>query len=434
MRFPNALVLTLGLTAIGFVAPNRANAQDKPTSKAERPAKVNLWKLQSPVKDQGRRGTCIAHSSVAALEAAYMREGHDDDFDLSEEFTIFATKNFWLEPIAPARAFASENKPGFLSGGFGSGYVHLLANGLSVPTEEAMPYQPRYPEEPSKITDLAANWYFQYEVGRFNLNPKRLNTVALAKTQFYGVKTYQDISGRDTDQIEAALAAGREVVWDFDVPESVPASASTTWAVNPKKMKVSSGHSVLIVGYDRTDPENPVFFIKNSWKGMEKVKATYDFVRRFGQDATTITAVNEPKAWVELAGLGRWYVEIEGKKGILDVYHVPGTANTNFAKYKVKGSDGGIAADRRIGTFYLDGNPLQAFRVNGVLHKDGVSVVIDWDNPNQKYDATGMAVRMKFAANKDSMAGTNAKAMRLKSKEAFDGKTTFADFPEIKKD
>ena len=434
MRTLKALVLTLGLAVLGVASPAPAAAQEKPTAKADRPAKVSLWKQQSALKDQGSRGTCIAHSSVAALEAAYMRAGHED-VDLSEEFTIFATKNFWLEPAGPARPFATENKPAFLSGGFGSGYVHLLANGLRVPAEDDMPYQPRYAEEPREPKDLAANWYFQYEVGRFNLNPKRFNTAKLSKAKFYSVKAYQDVSGRDTDQIEAALAAGREVVWDFDVPESVMAPGAVVWEVDPKKMKTVGGHSVLIVGYDRTDPESPVFVIKNSWRGKDKVKASYDFVRRFGQDATTITAVTEPRAWPELAGLGRWYVELGGRVGVLDVYHVPGTAKTNFAKYKVRGADGQPMADRRVGTFFLDGDPLKAFRVNGAVHADGVSVEIDWDDPALKYDATAAPVRLTFTGTaKGEMTGPKARAVRLTSKEAFDGKTTFANFPELNKD
>jgi hypothetical protein len=434
MRTLKTLLLTLCLTVAGIATPSKVDAQEKAPAKADRPAKVSLWKQQSPLKDQGRRGTCIAHSSVAALEAAYLRAGHED-IDLSEEFTIYATKNFWLEPVGPARPFATENKPAFLSGGFGSGYVHLLANGLAVPTEADMPYQPQYPEEPKKPTDLAANWFFQYEVGRFNLNPKRFDTAALSKATFYSVKTYQDISAKDTDQIEAALAAGREVVWDFDVPESVTAPGATLWDVDPKKMKTVGGHSVLIVGYDRTDPENPVFLIKNSWKGKDKVRASYEFVRRFGVDATTITAVAEPRSWEELACLGRWYVEFDGKKGVLDLYHVPGTAKTNFTKFQLRGSNGEVMVDRRLGTFFLDGDPLKAFRVNGSLHKYGVSLVIDWDTPNLKYDATGTPLRLKFSGKgKATMTGTDARAVRLKSAEAFDGKTSFADFPEVKKD
>ncbi|HJZ59336.1 MAG TPA: C1 family peptidase, partial [Gemmataceae bacterium] len=266
------MILTLGLVLAGFATPVRANDGGAVAAPTARPAKVNLWKAQSPVKDQGRRGTCIAHSSIAALEAAYLRAGYED-IDLSEEFAIYAIKMFWLDPNRPRQPFATENKPGFLSGGFGNGYIHFMANGFMVPAEDDMPYRSYYPEEPSRPDQLAANWFFQYEVGRFNLNPKRFNSVRLSKTTFYGVKSYRDLSGRDTDQIEAVLAEGREVVWDFDVPES--AEGSTKWVIDPKKSKILGGHSVLIVGYDRTDPDNPVFLIKNSWKGRERIRASY---------------------------------------------------------------------------------------------------------------------------------------------------------------
>lgn len=433
-------LLTTGLILGGFgvyATPARADDPESArirTDRQTRPDKVDLWKAQTPVKSQAQRGTCIAHSTVAALEAAYKRAGHGD-LDLSEEFTIYTTKMFWLEPSAPQRPFATENKPGFLTGGFGAGYVHQLANGYGIPVEDEMPYVARgYPEYPKDGAPVDPMWFFQYEVNRFNLNPKRFDPVKLSKTKFYGVKEFLDIGGRDTEQMEAALAAGYEVVWDFDVPESIDGFGVTKWAVDPKKMKVSSGHSVLIVGYDRSNPAEPVFLIKNSWKGKERVRASYEFVRRFGTDATTIRSVTEPRPWAELAVLGRWYVEVGGKRGVLDLYHLNGMAKNNFAKLKVRGSDGGTAVDRRLGTFFLDGDPLKAYRVNGEVYADGVSVVINWDNPNQKYDAKGTAVRLTFAGtDRDELAGPEAKAVRLKSTEAFDGKVALDSFPEVKK-
>jgi hypothetical protein len=435
------MILAAGAALGRFALPARADdwitnqTQPRPSG---RPAKVDLWKSQSPLKDQLDRGTCIAHSTVAALEAAYIRAGHDG-IDLSEEFTIYAIKMFWLEPKPTPRPFTTENKPGFLSGGFGSGYVAYLANGFAVPTEELMPYHKKFPEEPArnlitgKQAPLPTQWYSQYEVDRFNLNPERFDAVKFSKATFHSVSGYQAISAKDPDQIEAALAAGREVVWDFDVPES--ATSSSKWKVDPKNAKTVGGHSVLIVGYDRTDPENPVFHVKNSWKGIQKVTATYEFVRRFGDEAAVITGVHEPRKWEELAGLGRWYLTIGDRKGLLDVYHVPGMAKTNFEHLGVRGEDGKPAVDRRLGTFFLDGDPFKAFRVNGLLHKDGVSVEIDWDSPNQRFDATGTPVRLKFAgAGKGEMTGTDARAVRVTSKEAFGGKVPFDEWPEVKKE
>lgn len=436
MTWLKKVVLTAGLLLAGFgvyAAPTRADEKQAIQERADRPTKVDLWDQQSPVADQDRRGTCVAHSTVAALEAAYKRAGYED-LDLSEEFTVYATKMFWLEPNPSSRAFATENKPAFLPGGFGAGYVHQMAAGFAVPTEADMPYRANYPEhlrvDPAKPKDdnpLQPNWAFQYETGRFNLDPTWFAPVKLSKATYYGVTGYRDVSGRDTDQIEAELAAGREVVWDFLVPKTLTGSR---WVVDLKNTGFDGGHSVLIVGYDRTKQE---FLIKNSWKGASRVRATYEFVRKYGTGAVAITEVTKPRKWEELAGLGRWYVEIDGKKGVLDVYHMPGMAKNNFAQFKLTGTDGKVMADHRVGTFFLDGSPLKAYRVNGTLHKDGVSIEIDWENPNQKYDATGEAVRLKFTgAGKGRMTGPDATAVRLTSPEAFDRTVPFDQIPEVK--
>ncbi len=437
MRGLKRILLVACLVLGGYLVPAKADHSETVRLKAERPAKIDLWKQQSPVKDQGDRGTCIAHSTVAALEAAYMRAGHEG-LDFSEEFAIFGTKMFWLEPTETNRPYAAENKPGFLSGGFGKGYVHQLANGFGVPEEKAMPYRNRYPQEPDTMDELSSSWAFQFEVDRFNLNPRRFDAVALSKATYYGVQSYQDISGRDTDQIEAALAAGREVVWDFLVPESLTQPGKrcpTSWVVNPKLSECNSGHSVLIVGYDRTDPDNPVFLIKNSWKGAEKIRASYEFVRRFGKDGTVITAVTAPRTWQELAGLGRWYVEIDGRKGLLDIYHMPGIAKTNFARFGVLGSDGETLSERRIGTFFLNGDPMQAYRVNGSLASDGVTVQIDWDNANLPYDAVAKSTKLTFRnSTKAELTGKGARAVRLKSFDAFSNQgIALADIPEVER-
>jgi hypothetical protein len=429
-----SMLLAAALVLGGYLVPIKADHSENTRVTAERPAKVDLWKWQSPVKDQGARGTCIAHSSVAALEAAYQRAGHGD-LDLSEEFTIFCLKMFWLEPNATTQPFAAENKPGFLSGGFGQGYIHAMANGFGVPEEKAMRYRGRDSREPQQNQTLPAAWQFQYEVGQYNLNPKRFDPVALSQATFYGVKSYQNISGKDTDQLEAALAAGREVVWDFDVPESLMLPgrpAPTEWVVDPKKTSNKGGHSVLIVGYDRIDPNNPAFLIKNSWAGAQKVRASYEFVRRFGLDGTVVMGVTEPRNWSELAGLGRWYLKIDGRKGVLDLYHVPGMARTNFDRFGLRGVDGEVLGDHRIGTFFLDGDPLKAYRVNGSLAKDGVSVQIDWSNPNLPYSGEAKATKLSFGeSDKSAMEGKNARAVRLSSRAAFGRRVALTELPEV---
>ena len=58
----NLALAGLGLGGLGTTA--RAA-----TTREERPTKVDLSKWQSSDKNQSNRGTCIAHSTAAALEA-----------------------------------------------------------------------------------------------------------------------------------------------------------------------------------------------------------------------------------------------------------------------------------------------------------------------------------------------------------------------------
>src|SRR5579871_6198034 len=49
---------------------------------------IDLRQLQAPIKDQGRRGTCVAFAATAAHEA--LRSGGADD--LCEEFLYWAAR------------------------------------------------------------------------------------------------------------------------------------------------------------------------------------------------------------------------------------------------------------------------------------------------------------------------------------------------------
>ena len=65
-----------------------------------RPAFVDLRDQQTPIRNQGGRGTCFVHSvTVAAMEAALKRAGYGD-LDLSEDAFTYFIKTFWLESSA----------------------------------------------------------------------------------------------------------------------------------------------------------------------------------------------------------------------------------------------------------------------------------------------------------------------------------------------
>src|SRR5205823_2206348 len=65
-----------------------------------------------------------------------------------------------------------------------------------------------------------------------------------------------------------------------------------------------------------------------------------------------------PRPWPELATLGRREVTLGGRRGTLDIYHLPGTARY-FNDRR--------APDGRLGTFYEGGDPRKARRVNGAV-------------------------------------------------------------------
>ena len=62
------------------------------------PAKVDLGRWQTPVKNQWGRGNCFIHATVAAMEAAYKRAGHGD-LDLAELFSDYLGQLFFLETV-----------------------------------------------------------------------------------------------------------------------------------------------------------------------------------------------------------------------------------------------------------------------------------------------------------------------------------------------
>lgn len=63
------------------------------------PPRVDLRSAQTPVRSQGAQGSCFIHGNVAAMEAAYKRQGYGD-LDLSEEFSYYLGPLLWLKTKA----------------------------------------------------------------------------------------------------------------------------------------------------------------------------------------------------------------------------------------------------------------------------------------------------------------------------------------------
>ena len=436
-------------------------------------------------RNQGGRNTCQTFAAIAAVEAAYKRQ-FGIDVDLSEEFTNYTGKVFWLSYnlyTAPLPAEASETQMGAFGGGGGTGWLNNLSHGFAVPREEAMPYSAGYSLVPycgegcawgtDEFRDFAG---LQRNVGDFNLNQANLPLSALTADEYYSVRSYETINARDPAEFERVLDQGYEIVWDFDVrgyrgwndgdyiwrPQIVTEEATLTrddeededalpksvvfdvlevkqgdtvyeegtdWEQAGNKIRwlgddapedgeeytvkyqhenPGGSHVMLIVGYN---PALRYFMVKNSWDtgGTADLDndgnrdgwtlVSYNYVRRYGLVASYITAVNPPRAWPELAFVGRWNLSFDGYHGVLDIYHIPG-----IMQHWLSAADVALT-DRRIGTFY-DSNG-DAFRVNGSISGHKITFYIDMENPDMPIDQlTGRRFDYYyFREDVDSMAG-----------------------------
>ncbi len=353
-----------------------------------RPTAVDLSRFQTPLKNQGDRTTCITFASLAAVEAAYKRAGYGT-IELSEQFLNHLGKTFWLHPrwseIEAKGNDGSETQVGAFGGGGGCAYIVGLASGMKVPA--------KLTEMPYRTTDYTASdyaplsnawdspyWRQQKKMSDFNLDKRFLPQAALVADKYYSVRSFKKINAKNPAEVEQVLAAGKEVVWDFaGVSPQFPiwdTSSGPRWV----------GHAMLIIGYNRSDPDpkKHYFLVKNSWGatahpgGYERI--SYAYLRQYGVAAAYIESVNPPARWYELAFVGRWALNLDGHKGILDIYHLPRLSESYFL------ADYGVTTkDYRLGTFY-DATG-KAYKVNGIITGASIRFYIDGNNPNARWDA-----------------------------------------------
>ncbi|MDH5631800.1 MAG: hypothetical protein OEZ10_02270 [Gammaproteobacteria bacterium] len=374
------------------------------------PDVVDLRFQQTPLKNQGGKRTCITFSVVAAMEAAYKEAGYGD-LNLAEDFVNHMGKTMWIHPNwgnpedrdgdgvvsdldgdgipdeSPATLGPNftETQVAAFGGGTGLYYLGALRNWMRVPSETDMPYVSGNPD----LTPYCATcgdwadpyWKNQRNASDYNLDPAILPRTAVTAGNYYSIGSFRKLAtGNTPAEIEAALLMGHEVVWDFLVGGN---RTGGVWV--PDSSTALDGHSMLIVGYDRSDPANPFFIVKNSW-GINGAGAdgwtriSYNYLSTYGTSGGYIETVNVPTQWPELAFVGKWNLSFDGHHGELHVYHMPGASRALFDEYpRVAG-----VADKRIGTFYdAAGN---AYRVNGVISGRSMTYYIDWANPNLRWD------------------------------------------------
>lgn len=365
---------------------------------AERPAYVDLRKWQTPIRAQ-HGNNCFIYATVAALEAELKRQGHGE-LDLSEAFSDYMGALFFLETCRMNGRFrtremrvpAARERETSLA----VDYQMSIESGtplqrLRIPEERFFPFirEQHQPEGPPDSTD--PYWAEQFTVSSYNLDPKRLPRSALTAPRFYGISSVQFLSREDAsrpDALEAVLASGKEVIWDHKIAGDM---TSEIWRYTEPADPMGGGHRVLLVGYDRRNPKRAVFFAKNSWgptrtpgeQGFTLI--SYEFIR-YGEWAHYITGIHPPRPWPELRAIGRWTLAFGNRRGTLDIYHVPGLMQHVFDQNNYRDEHGQPIKDRRLGTFYENGDPARAIRVNGEVDANRIILRMDPDHPAARWD------------------------------------------------
>jgi hypothetical protein len=363
-----------------------------------RPARVSLAADQTPVRDQGARGTCTAFGAIAALEAAYRRKGYGA-LDLSEEFLAYYGKVMWIETqwsrAASHGTDVPENSVAASTGSTGTFLVEMLGNGFAVPEERDLPYRETYAGTlDGHETPDDAWWKVAWNVDAWNHDASHAPRGALLAPRFHRVADYRwiylaraETDPTYADRFEEVLAGGHEIVWDVSVRAG---EADGVWHHDPRRPP-GVPHCMLIVGYDRSsrDPREHHFLVKNSWGPTSRpdglTRVGYDFLR-YGAAACWIADVAPPSPWPEARFVGRWHLSLDGRPAILAWNRVPGVLQRGLDETRAIHPDEPAMVDRRVGNLYLDAAVRPVLRVNGETSGGAARFWFDRAAPRLRYD------------------------------------------------
>ncbi|MFP4501482.1 MAG: C1 family peptidase [Candidatus Hydrogenedentota bacterium] len=410
--------------------------------------RISLSGDQTSVKNQLDRGTCVSHATLAALEAAYNRQG-SSNLNLSEQYFQHVSKSRWLHDFANDDD-GTHTRDGWENqlsmGGGGNIYSALsFLMDYRVCEEQFAPYEHTnkaghswgdYGNANQGGDDPRVDWRdrsggeTQAEVSDYNMVqdritiqvPNNYNVTPLPQdaidNALYGITGYETVPGNRVDDpvwYEQQIAAGREVLIALNF-----VSDTEDDILYPRDQEDDEGgawHALLIVGYDRTDSDEPYFIVKNSWGGNSFIKLSYDWLDS-GLDgritqAAYITGVvtPDPDSLPAQIYMGRWLLVYDGEVGTLDIHR----NSQFFAANKL----GGIE-DYRLGAFYDSSGNL--YRVNGTIDENGrMEAYIDFTTPNLDYETRS---GLRFTADIDRgntklMAGTYERADGTLGTKAF---------------
>jgi hypothetical protein len=382
---------SIGPAALGLLAAGLLSG-----GIASRPKMVDLRPQQTPLRLQ-TRSNCFIHATVAAMEAAYKRAGYGD-LDLSELFSDTVGEVLFLEYCQMNGRYYTRTMrvPGARERETPLALDHAMTIEsaspcmiFGIPEERYAPFPPLVGLPSPGLNDPL--WSNQYNVSAYNLDLQRLPLSALIAPLYYRIASIQWLpaaSAKDPEALEEVLAQGHEVIWDFKQTGEV---TDDVWQYTQPADPMGPGHRLLLVGYNRTDSRNPYFIAKNSWGPTRTPGAQgYTYISygymQYGEWAHYITKVDPPRPWPAFKFIGRWSFESAELRGTLDIYHLPGMMEKVFKDNAFLDETGRIIQDRRLGTFYRNGDREQAYRVNGNIFDNGIELYIDFDNPAPRWD------------------------------------------------
>lgn len=216
--------------------------------------KVDHSILLSPVKDQGRLGSCVGFAVTAMKEWQEQKEhldevekgkaNHRDEkyYDLSEAWVYWSTKKIDGWPNDEGTSIR---------------YAMKVLNKIGVPTEKAWPYSDAVKGEPSSWANLVAVWSLIGSYYRI-LNINELKIALSQGPVVIGIGCYEEI---------------------FSVNE-------TGIIPMPSQPYCYGGHAICVCGYDDT---KQLIKFKNSWSDSWGEKGygylPYNYITHYMWDA-----------------------------------------------------------------------------------------------------------------------------------------------------
>lgn len=236
------------------------------------PANVSHASRETGIKNQGERGTCVAHAAMAGIESWYKWK-HDATRDLSEQhaFEIFMAKegkkSCWDDGLQTWKA---------------AGYLTTDRACSSWAYTAALPACDV--TVPATCSSTASHGHTA--------------TQLLFATAQGGTGTQV---AENTNYLESILAAGNDIVFGMYLAGSDWSDATIDTGVIDVQLVAGNpadayaGHAMLMVGYDRAAN---YFELKNSWGGDSGhagyVRVSYEYVQTYAKYGYYITGATAP--------------------------------------------------------------------------------------------------------------------------------------------